>query len=207
MIDISTGVEGPDNKASGSAPYGRDGRTRRYSQCGVIYANEKDAFILGPRLQPSHYYGRRPLANYIRKDHKIGIHVIRGFDQEAWNKLNPPKKGIVAEKAYEGVSTAQSGAPPLSRQLVDPQLALAERPKVTDLVLVIHGIGQKLSERVESYHFTHAMNALRREVNVELGTGAVKRNLREDAGGIMVLPVCDPLRLHSICSLCKVLIN
>jgi hypothetical protein len=60
---------------------------------------------------------------------------------------------------------------------------------VTDLVLVIHGIGQKLSERIETYHFTHAINAFRREVNVELGTSEVKRHLREDMGGIMVLPV------------------
>ncbi|KAK5136733.1 hypothetical protein LTR04_004514, partial [Oleoguttula sp. CCFEE 6159] len=82
-----------------------------------------------------------------------------------------------------------SGAPPNRRQKSDPTLALSERPKVTDLVLVIHGIGQKLSERIESYHFTHAINSFRREVNVELGTSSVKANLRKDMGGIMVLPV------------------
>ena len=70
------------------------------------------------------------------------------------------------------------------------------RPKVTDLILVIHGIGQKLSERMESYHFTHAMNSFRREVNVELGTDAVKVQLDKNAGGIMVLPV-NPFPSHS----------
>ena len=51
-------------------------------------------------------------------------------------------------------------------------------------------IGQKLSERVESFHFTHAINAFRRQINKELEVDAVKPWLRQDLGGIMVLPVC-----------------
>lgn len=50
-------------------------------------------------------------------------------------------------------------------------------------------IGQKLSERVESFHFTHAINGFRREINVELGNEAVKSYMRKDLGGIMTLPV------------------
>lgn len=42
---------------------------------------------------------------------------------------------------------------------------------------------------MESFHFTHAMNGFRREVNVELGSDDVKKYLSPDAGGIMVLPV------------------
>jgi len=41
---------------------------------------------------------------------------------------------------------------------------------------------------VDSFHFTHAINGLRREFNVELSAEAVKGNLRKGAG-IMVLPV------------------
>ncbi|KAI5796594.1 DDHD domain protein [Geopyxis carbonaria] len=63
-----------------------------------------------------------------------------------------------------------------------------ERGKVTDLFLVIHGIGQKLSERVESFHFTHAINSFRRLVNVELRSEAVSPHLRDDVG-LMVLPI------------------
>lgn len=188
-IDISTGPEGPDNKAGGDTEYGHGGRKNLYRSAGVIYATDKEAYILRPALQPSDYYGRRPLANYIRKGRSIGICVVRGFDQAIWDKLHPSKKTPMAQKAREGVSTAQDGAPPYRRQKSDPALALSERPQVTDLVLVIHGIGQKLSERMETFHFTHAINAFRREVNVELGTHEVKRHLRKDMGGIMVLPV------------------
>lgn len=60
---------------------------------------------------------------------------------------------------------------------------------MTDLVLVIHGIGQKLSERVESFHFTHAINSFRRSVNAELVNKSVQRVLRPGLGGVMVLPV------------------
>ncbi|KAF2739825.1 DDHD domain-containing protein [Polyplosphaeria fusca] len=195
LIDISTGPDGPDNKAAGDMEYGHEGRKNLYRKAGIIYANEKDAYLLRPSLQPSNYYGRRPLANYIRKGRSIGIPVVRGFDQAIWDKLHPPKKTPMAIRAQEGVSTAQAGEHPLRRQRSDPALALSERPQVTDLVLVIHGIGQKLSERMETFHFTHAMNAFRREVNVELGTPSVKRHLRKDMGGIMVLPVNWRLRV------------
>jgi hypothetical protein len=189
LIDISTGPNGADNKAAGDLEYGADGRKNLYLKAGVMYANDHEAYILKPALQPSDYYGRRPLANYIRKGRSIGLCVVRGFDQAIWDKLHPTKNTQTSHKAHQGVSTAQDGVPPHRRQKVDPNLALSERPKVTDLVLVIHGIGQKLSERMETFHFTHAMNAFRREVNVELGTADVKRHLRKDMGGIMVLPV------------------
>ena len=189
LIDISTGPDGPDNKAGGDMEYGHAGRKNLYRSAGVIYASEKEAYILRPSLQPSNYYGRRPLANYIRKSRPIGICVVRGFDQKAWDRLHRSKDTPKAQMAREGVSTSQGGAPQNRRQKLDPDLALSERPQVTDLVLVIHGIGQKLSQRMETFHFTHAINAFRREVNVELGANDVKRNLRKDMGGIMVLPV------------------
>ncbi|KAJ4367399.1 hypothetical protein N0V83_006981 [Neocucurbitaria cava] len=189
LIDISTGPNGPDHKAAGDLEYGADGRKRLYLKAGVVYAKDNEAYILKPTLQPSDYYGRRPLANYIRKGRSIGVCVVRGFDQAIWDRLHPSKNTPKAQAAREGVSSSQAGAPQYRRQKSDPELAQSERPKVTDLVLVIHGIGQKLSERMETFHFTHAMNAFRREVNVELGTSEVKRHLRKDMGGIMVLPV------------------
>jgi hypothetical protein len=189
LIDVAVGPDGADHKAAGAAPYGRDGTTRKYTAAGVIYANEKEAYILRPSLQPSNYYGRRPLANYIRKGHKIGLRVVRGFDQQAWDKIYSPKKSPDTAKARKGVSTSQGGIDGEDRQWQDPELAGSQRPTVTDLVLVIHGIGQKLSERMESYHFTHAINSFRRDVNVELGTDNVKAHVRPELGGIMVLPV------------------
>lgn len=188
-IDISNGSDGPDNKAAGDLEYGVAGYKQLYLKAGVIYANDKEAYILKPTLQPSDYYGRRPLANYIRKGRNIGISVVRGFDQVIWDKLHPSTLDPPSQKAYRGVSTAQAGVPQNQRLKADTELAMSERPRVTDLVLVIHGIGQKLSERMETFHFTHAMNSFRREVNVELGTPDVKRHLRRDMGGVMVLPV------------------
>lgn len=189
MIDISNGPGGADNKAAGQFSQGRQGPPRMYSQYGVIYANEREARLLSPSLMPSAYYGRRPLASYIRRGHKLGIPIVRGFDQAAWDKLHPAKKSSKAERAEHGVATSEAGDPSKKRRRTDPDLAKAERPQVTDLVLVIHGIGQKLSQRMESFHFTHAMNAFRRDVNVEVGTEQVNANFRSDMGGIIVLPV------------------
>ncbi|KAK4494696.1 hypothetical protein PRZ48_014052 [Zasmidium cellare] len=187
VIDISTGAGGPDNKAYGESTYGRAGTVRTYGTCGVIYANEREAKILKPTLLPSAYYGRRPLANYIRKGHEIGIPVVRGFNQSIWDKLHPPKHDPKRAKAAQGVASA--GPDTAQRRKADPDLAQGDRPQVTDLIFVIHGIGQKLSQRMESFHFTHAINAFRREIMVERGNKEVKAGLRRGMGGIMVLPI------------------
>lgn len=186
LIEASTILSDYDNKASGTNPYGNDGQVKSYKQSRIIYANEREAFILRPSLQPSAYYGRRPLANYIRKGHRIGICVVRGFDQGSWNILHPGKHGTATQSAKSHTDTPHSGGFHVSPSLNLPQ---ADRYRVTDLILVIHGIGQKLSERMESYHFTHAINTFRRESNVQLDDPAVKPHLRKDMGKTMVLPV------------------
>ncbi|TAQ85552.1 hypothetical protein B7494_g6109 [Chlorociboria aeruginascens] len=161
--------------------------SKKYPNSQVIYKDAQNAFILKPSLQPSAYYGRRPLRK-IRKGTSVGIHVIRGFDWKAWEKLYPQKKANVTIKAEANAPVA--GDEDIGKR--NTCLACRsqdERPKVTDLVFVIHGIGQKLSERVESFNFTHAVNEFRRHMNVELGNQSVRRVLRDDLGGVMVLPV------------------
>jgi hypothetical protein len=160
---------------------------KHYPNSHVIYKDSRNAFILRPSLQPSAYYGRKPLAK-IKKGTTVGIHVVRGFDWKTWDKLHPSKKTIVTVKPEENA--------PITDNVDDGKIVTCaacrlpeNRPKVTDLVLVIHGIGQKLSERLESFHFTHAINALRRSVNVELGDEKVQNVLRKDFGGVMVLPI------------------
>ncbi|KAL9625295.1 MAG: hypothetical protein Q9160_000697 [Pyrenula sp. 1 TL-2023] len=165
--------------------------TRLFKSHSVIYVNATDAQILRPSLLPSPSRGRRPL-NAIRKSRQIGVAVVRGFEREAWEKIHPPKKmSARTAQAQVGAYLSQSGdAATQGRRTVCPACHLEERrPKVTDLVLVVHGIGQKLSERVDSFHFTHAINDFRRQVNIELSNDAVQGKLRPEMGGIMVLPI------------------
>jgi DDHD domain len=161
--------------------------TKRFPNSHVIYKDSRHAFILKPSLQPSEYYGRKPLAK-IRKGINVGICVVRGFDCRAWEKLYPSKKPVFRRRAEEATAVAgdtDTGKKAMCAACYEEE----ERPQVTDLVLVIHGIGQKLSERVESYHFTHAINAFRRLVNLELCNSTVQSVCRKDLGGIVVLPV------------------
>ncbi len=147
IIDISTGPDGADNKASGTSTYGSNGTLRTYTSFGVIYSNAKEARLLKPSLLPSSYYGRRPLANYIRKGYKLGIPVVRGFDQRAWNKLHPPKTTVRSAKATRGAASSAANVPPDSSRKSAARVHDAEVPRVTDLIFVIHGIGQQLSHR------------------------------------------------------------
>ncbi|SLM40223.1 ddhd domain protein [Lasallia pustulata] len=184
------GAACPENKAAGAILATEDAVSRLYPKSSVIYANARDAQVLRPSLLPSAARGRKPLAS-IRKGRPIGIPVVRGFDQKAWEKLHRSRKGSVTAKAQDGATANQSGTADLAEltRTCEACSAEDERPKVTDLVLVIHGIGQKLSERMESFHFTHAINAFRRSINIELESEAVKPWLRSDHGGIMVLPI------------------
>ncbi|KAI9794346.1 MAG: S23-interacting protein [Peltula sp. TS41687] len=166
------------------------GKGRSYANSSVVYKNEREAFILRPNLLPSAYYGRRPLAK-IRRGFVVGIPVVRGFSWKTWDRIHPTKKTLLSVRAEEGAEASQSGAANAYRGSRGcPACLVVERPQnVTDLVLVIHGIGQKLSQRIESFSFTHLVNSLRRQVHVELGNPVVKSLLRPGHGGIMTLPI------------------
>ncbi|KIW94146.1 uncharacterized protein Z519_05462 [Cladophialophora bantiana CBS 173.52] len=163
---------------------------RLFATHSVIYTDARNAQILKPNLLPSIAQNRRPLSS-LRKGRQIGVAVVRGFDRKAWLKIHPdPKMDAKAAHAKVGAFMSQSGdATTRGRRGSCPACEQdSKAPKVTDLVFVIHGIGQKLSERVDSFHFTHAVNGLRREFNVELASEVIKGNLRHGTG-IMVLPV------------------
>lgn len=179
-----------ENKAAGVLD-GFNSSHKELADASVIYANCRDAQILRPSQLPSVSRGRKPLGN-IRKGKAVGIPIVRGFDMKAWEKLHPPTKKAAAVVHAQNLAHEIKRAGTISP--VKPTICLAcasadERPKPTDLVLVIHGIGQKLSERVESFHFTHNINRFRRQMNLELESDPVRPWLRQDLGGIMVLPI------------------
>lgn len=159
-----------------------------FATSSVIYINSKEAQILRPSLLPSAPRGRKPLGP-IRKGRQIGIAVVRGFNRQAWDKLHPPKQSPVEVRNYMRQQQSRDSAGPGRRQMCYGCDLEERKPSATDLVLVIHGIGQKLSERVESFHFTHSINAFRRQVNIELNSDSVWPHIRPDLGGIMVLPI------------------
>lgn len=156
----------------------------------VIYIDSKNAQILRPNALPSVNRNRRPLSS-LRKGRQLGIAVVRGFSRHMWQKLHPDSRQNARNiHARAGAEMSQSGdaSTRLRRMSCHVCEEDVSKSKVSDLVLVIHGIGQKLSERVDSFHFTHAINGLRREFNVQLSQQNVQGNVKEDAG-VMVLPV------------------
>ncbi|KKA26077.1 hypothetical protein TD95_004018 [Thielaviopsis punctulata] len=175
----------PDSEEGATAPM------KPYANHAVIYKDAHSAFILKPSLRPSAYYGRRPISRIV-KGMTVGIPVCRGFDRAAWEKLyektlSPSKDETWAASAPGSASEEADG--PASEAECPACAQQQAKARVTDLVLVAHGIGQKFAERVESFHFTHAINSFRRAVNIELQNPAVKAVLRPEHNGIMVLPV------------------
>ncbi|GFP60609.1 hypothetical protein ACSS6W_008118 [Trichoderma asperelloides] len=155
---------------------------RPYSSYSVLYKDQAKAFLLKPSLQPSAYYGRRPLQKIMRGG-TVGIPVVRGFDRLSWERMHRGKQVQHAKPASHATS---DGSP---REICPACEADKDRSKVTDLVLVAHGIGQKIAERVESYHFTHAVNSFRRMVDSEFQNPAVQEVLDNSQSRLMVLPL------------------
>ncbi|OJJ58075.1 hypothetical protein ASPSYDRAFT_90260 [Aspergillus sydowii CBS 593.65] len=176
-----------DNWASGASP-AHAAAVKPYMTSSVIYADGKNAQILRPSLLPSVSRGRRPLSA-VRKGRQIGIPVVRGFSRRAWEHLHPSKPSPVDVRNYLRGAQAKTMRPGRGGEICYACAMEESRPTPTDLVFVIHGIGQKLSERMESFHFTHAINAFRRQVNVELNSEEVWPHVRDGHGGIMVLPI------------------
>lgn len=171
----------------------KDGRSsnvtpRPFANYHVIYQDRSLAFLLKPSLKPSGYYGRRPVAK-IMKGATVGVPIVRGFDEVAWNKyhhVSAPPKG-----RQSGISQLPSGMGSSGSIQLCPACEPGRKDvQVSDLILVVHGIGQKFAERVESFHFTHAINAFRRSVNLELNDPSIKGILRDEGQTrIMALPV------------------
>lgn len=173
----------PVRPPSGVDPLDVPTKPQPYSNYHVIYKDSSDAFLLKPNLQASAYYGRKPVAK-IMKGLKIGIAVTRGFDWKIWEAMHQKKQS----KENRPIS-AQIPSDTQDRDGCPGCQLERDRGQVTDLVLIAHGIGQKFAERVESFHFTHAVNAFRRAINLELENPEVKSILRSNQNGIMVLPV------------------
>lgn len=172
--------------AGGRAAYAA--ATKLFHASSAIYVDARNAQILRPSLLPSAARGRRPLSA-IRKERQIGIPVVRGFSRKAWDRLHPTKPNPVDVRQYIRKNQARNPAAAPGEQICYACKMEELRPGPTDLVLAIHGIGQKLSEKMESWHFTHAVNAFRRSVNMELNGESVWNHVDQDHGGIMVLPV------------------
>ncbi|KAL4873993.1 hypothetical protein BDV12DRAFT_158861 [Aspergillus spectabilis] len=184
--DVESGEFIDSRAAGGSAALAA--AVKPYMNSSVIYADGKNGQILRPSLLPSASRGRRPL-NAIRKERQIGIPVVRGFSRRAWEQLHPSKPSPVDVRNYLRGAQSKTMTPGRGGEICYACAMEESRPTPTDLVFVIHGIGQKLSERMESFHFTHAINAFRRQVNVELNSEEVWPHVREGHGGIMVLPI------------------
>lgn len=168
---------------------------RSFANYHAIFKDGTAAFLLKPSLKPSAYYGRRPITK-ICKGATVGIPIVRGFDRSAWNRIhNQSPSGSMSEGFQAPAALAPAA---VAEDIPDRQEGHSVCPGcradksgslVSDLVLVIHGVGQKLAERVESFHFTHAVNGLRRAMSAELKTPLVQSILRDGHNGIMVLPV------------------
>lgn len=167
----------------------KDQTLRAFSNYHVIYKDDRHAFLLKPSLRPSAYYGRKPVSK-ITKSFTIGIPVVRGFERHNWDRFHEHRNNSSDKRGAEPEIRQDESA---NENDEPPDCHACDQDKgnglVTDLVLVAHGIGQKIAERVESYHFTHAINGFRRAVNQEMRNPNIQHVLRQGHNGVMILPL------------------
>jgi pimeloyl-ACP methyl ester carboxylesterase len=128
----------------------------------VIYRDGQRAWV-GSNTLTARLTGR-VMASLGRHSKNALVEVCRGYDFDAsHNKVFPS----IAQKD-ETVSRSP--------------------PAVTDLILVVHGIGQKLAETSEGWTFTHAVNRLRVNLHTQLAMPSVEQHVRPGFK-FQVLPV------------------
>lgn len=125
-----------ENRAAGALD-GYDDPVQLFARCSMMYVNDRDAQILRSNQLPSVGRGRKPLAN-IRKGRPVGIPVVRGFDYRAWEKLYPPTRKIVISNDVD-VTLRSNTRGSQKLPACEACMSQAERPRATDLILVIHG--------------------------------------------------------------------
>ena len=154
----------------------------------VIYADSKNAQILGSNQLPA---GKRKVLGQIREGKSVGVPVVRGFEQDSWEKLNLSKHDRARKRMKATVTSARRDKK--SNDKKDEACVACEMKKeesrVSDLVLVVHGIGQQYSKKSENWRFMHAMNNLRSEVRKIRNQPDMQPLFRRDLGQIMILPV------------------
>ena len=163
---------------------------KNHRNFSVMYADKTSAQILRPNQFPSVSRGRKPL-KFIVKGQEVGTIVVRGFDHRVWDKQHPLKGAYPPSQYRRTKSHPGNQVSGLSdrRSVCQACEAEIEDPNVTDLVLVIHGIGQKLSEKMESFAFTHSITTLRRDMLRVLLSDEAQPIQRPDLGTIMPLPI------------------
>lgn len=165
--------------AEAKLKYNVDGDTGQY----IIYRDGKTAWIgsrtIGSRLVKS-LYGTIGLS---RKD--SFVEVYRGYDFSKTHGIKRSRDRSPNPDTTRKVSESSTTKPEKLRDIQGEEAGdEAEdgipRPKeVTDLILVIHGIGQKLAETSEGWTFTHAVNKLRLLIHEQLVHKDVTSTLRE----------------------------
>ncbi|CAG8805828.1 10268_t:CDS:2, partial [Racocetra persica] len=169
----------PEPNSPSTAPEGaiEKEKERRWALLGkylsqyVTYTNPTTAWLLNDDMT-----GRltKTFFSTITNNENLGgVRLIRGYQEVkrfAFQKSNED----TAKKKKEEAETVTRSIPPLDAQQRDIKLETMEtqdyeneesegEERVIDhLILVIHGIGQKLSERIEWLHFVNDVNTLRK---------------------------------------------
>ncbi|KAA1134164.1 hypothetical protein PGTUg99_030663 [Puccinia graminis f. sp. tritici] len=107
-----------------------------------------------------------------------GTVVIRGWDQvQSWSGLESEEK--CSDNSDRGGIGAASGLNTTADMLQEEDLENTDA-KVSELVLVIHGIGQKLAKSYDSFDFVHACNQLRVECHKASTTDPKMKNFLQN---------------------------
>ncbi|CAB4413414.1 unnamed protein product [Rhizophagus irregularis] len=145
----------------------------KYLSQYVVYTNPTTAWLLSDDMTGK--LTKTVFAKLTNGVHLGGTKLIRGYNEV--KKLTSKKstdEEIKYKNEFDNLSSSQRGAPNSEANLRDVKEIIesedydddseGEERVVDHLILVIHGIGQKLSERMEYINFVHDVNTLRKTI-------------------------------------------
>ncbi|CAG8579722.1 7708_t:CDS:2 [Funneliformis mosseae] len=145
----------------------------KYLSQYVVYTNPTTAWLLHDDMTGK--LTKTFFAKLTNGVHLGGTRLIRGYNET--KRLLSKKSSEDEEKKFKGeldnLSSAGSVPREVKLEIVESEDYNndEEEERVIDhLILVIHGIGQKLSEKMESINFVHDVNMLRKTIKTTYST-------------------------------------
>ncbi|KAG0301031.1 hypothetical protein BGZ98_008680, partial [Dissophora globulifera] len=191
--DAVSGKEGVEERAEKNwALFGK------YMSQYVVFSDAHHAWLLSDDLTSK--LAKSLLTKVAMNSNLGGAHLIRGYDEV--EKFISKKDSEEAQKKKDGAETkkketseiqkkrevAQSLKQKTKRLTEEEKDTIQEAHEIDDysneeeneertidhLVLVVHGVGQKLGDRMEAINFIHDVNVMRRTMK-EIATGLVQQ--------------------------------
>ncbi|CAN6633536.1 probable phospholipase YOR022C, mitochondrial [Trichomonascus vanleenenianus] len=158
----------------------------------VKFSKNRESAVITTKDQRFEIFGSKIVRGFNEKDADGDASTTTS--QESSPTAEDTKEEVLAYKLRNILGSSKSSEQSMSRQMQDDYGATSEfqSREVNHLLLCVHGIGQRLAQKIESLNFVHDINVFRKLLRTTFTEDAAFNSDRKRLGGdnqVQVLPV------------------